>query len=136
MSNPPSTSRNNSLLQVPTTGTQRNQSHFDRNTKREPTSFFLGSETPSSRQSVSSKVHSRRGSSPAQHSEEEHQHESGGFSNDNRNTRVTSNLNKLKSKLKLVKAHTQGQGGGSVDGRRSSRGSRGGSSSGNESTGQ
>lgn len=136
MSNPPSTSQNNSLLQVPANGSQYNESHFD-HSQREKTSFFFGSETPSNRQSGStSKVPSRRGSSPARHSEEGTRHTSGGFSDDNRNTRVTSNLDKLTSKLKTLNGQTQGQGGGSLDGRRSSRGSGGGSSSGNESTGQ
>ena len=135
MSESRTTSQNHTLLQVPTAGSQYNESHFDL-PQRERASFILGSQTSSSRQSVSSKVPSRRGSKSARHTEEESRHENGGFSDDNRNTRVTSNLDKLTSKLKTLNGQTQGQGGGSVDGRRSSRGSGRGSSSGDESTGQ
>jgi hypothetical protein len=125
-------SRNNTQLQVPTAGSQYDQSRFGNNfqqSQNQQTSFYFGGDTPQSRQSgftskvpseLPSKVPSRKGSFPGRNSGQESPQESRGFP-DKRTSGYYSDLNQLPSMLEALEAHAKGQKRDSVDGRQVSK---------------
>jgi hypothetical protein len=130
-------SRNSTHLQVPTAGSQYDQSRFgnaSQQSRNKKPSFYFGDDTPQGGQSaLPSKVPSRKGSFPSRNSGQESPQESRGFS-DKRTNGYYSDLDKLPSMLKALEARAEGQGGDSVSGKQVSRVSRGGSSSGDRTT--
>jgi hypothetical protein len=127
-------SRNNTDLQVPTAGSQYDQSRFGNKSQQyqnKKPSFYFGGETPKSRQSaITSKVPSRQGSFPPLESDQDQTRR---FS-DKRTKGYYSNLDKLPSMLMALKDQAKEQGGGSVGGKQVSRVSKGGSSRGDLTT--
>jgi hypothetical protein len=117
-------SRNNTHLQVPTAGSQYDQSRFgnvSQQSQNKKPSFYFGGDTPQSRQSgFTSKVPSRKGSLPPSDTEQDLSRQARIFP-DKRSHGYYSNLDQLPSMLEALEAHAKGQKRDSVDGRQVSK---------------